>query len=159
MYKLIWWGGSTCILALYKYTTREIHKKFFWAKWLGVKMCPYSRKRVIFGFLKGCLGTIFQNPLFYPSISQKNLVWVQNHTKFLVYRSVFSWKRQISIRVCFQNLWSHMCTKLAFKFPPPLWFTPGVSHQKLFCHSLSIYFFAYFFKAIVLPSTGQELTY
>ena len=34
-------------------------------------------------------------------------------------RGDFSWRRQILIRVCFDKLWSHICTTVVFEHPPP----------------------------------------
>ena len=44
--------------------------------------------------------------------------WGQNQAKFSL-RGCFSWRLEIVFRVCFENLWSHKCTTLAFECPPP----------------------------------------
>ena len=86
---------------------------------LGVKMCLFLRKRVILDSTKGRLGVIFQIP---PNMSpQKSLFrgkFERKSCKILIQEEVFL-EREIAIRVCFENLWSLMCTTLVFECPPP----------------------------------------
>ena len=87
---------------------------------LGVKMCLFLRKRVLLDSTKGSLGVVFQIPAnMFP---QKRLFrrgkFGGKITRKFSYRGCFSWRGQIAIRVCFENLWSSMCTTLVFESLP-----------------------------------------
>ena len=72
---------------------------------LGVKTCLFSRKRVLFKFYYGLLGSFFQTPLFHKTCSQKILFRgkIGYETGPNSCTGVFSSEKQISIRVCFEK--------------------------------------------------------
>ena len=82
----------------------------------GVKMRLFLRKRVLLDSIKGCLGVIFETSS-NPKKACLGVILGQNYAKFS-FRGCFPWRGEIAIRVCFENLWSHMCTTLVL--PPPL---------------------------------------
>ena len=74
--KLLYYPGGSRIIVFYTHARPKKHEKglFFEAErdWhetrLGVKMCQFLKKRVIFDSIKGCLWVIFQT---LPKMSSK----------------------------------------------------------------------------------------
>ena len=89
---------------------------------LGVKMCIFSReKKRSFWILVGDV----QGSFFKPIYSTKRVISClevklecKNRAKFQ-FRWCFSWKGQISIRVCFETLWSCVQHQYSSTPPPP----------------------------------------
>ena len=99
---------------------RETQKRGLFWDWMryGQKVPVFKKKGPFLNSIRG---------YFWTPIGEN---WEWNCANFL-FRGVFSWNGQICITVCFENLWSPMCTTLVFEcpHPPP---TPGIKLVILF---------------------------
>ena len=94
---------------------------------------PVFKKRVLLETYKGVFRGHFSNSYFTkcrPECSHKILDWSKIGCKTVrnsLFRSVFSSKGQISIRVglCFENFWSHM-SNTSIQVPPPASNIPNI---------------------------------
>ena len=86
-------------------------------------MCLFSRRVHLKNSIRGQLGVIFQTALFNQTCSPPptTTTTIESNIGLKLHKipvkEYFSSKRQILIRMCFENLWSCRCTTSAFECP------------------------------------------